>query len=83
MLSGFVCGFGGGAWGHLLHQFERLASQTNRMLSSGDVRTPADTADLGHVVISDWQWDEIAMGLRDISMGTFSEVPIVQTYNTL
>ena len=71
-LLAFVCSFGGEC--HLLHQFEKdWQAKQNRMLSSGDVRTPADIADLGRAVISDWQWDEIAMGLHYVSMGTFSK----------
>ena len=80
-LLAFVCSFGGEH--HLLCQFERdWQAKQNRMLSSGDVCTPADIADLGCVVISDWQWDEIAMGLRYVSMGHFPRHTIVQTYKT-
>lgn len=44
------------------------------MLSSGDVCTPADIADLGRALISDWQWDDsIAMGLCYVSTGMLSE----------
>ena len=74
VLLAFVCSFGGEH--HLLHQFEKdWQAKRNRMLSSGDVHTPADIADLGHVVISDWQQNEIAMGLHYISTGMFSKAP--------
>ena len=74
VLLAFVCGFIGEH--HLLCQFEKdWQAKQNWMLSSGDVRTPADIADLGHAVISNWQWDEIAMGLHYVSTGMFSEAP--------